>query len=373
MKNLFFDNLITRLKLLVVSGFAAFSLLGCGGGSGDSEGPVIAPESLDQVKIDFFGAFTMDCLRLSGTAGNEQGGCNYTRIRSPFRFGISGGVGDSSNLGTDIAIPVVLTNVGYEYVRTGSDTGRVTFTFFNNQVYPYPEATEATPEVGGSLGEKGEMFWGGRSGLATKLEVDILFTEQNGFIGNTTTRIRSYYSYSSTWTAPGPAVERLRTNDFDTTRPTYRTLAGRPLPAGYNPYESITETTPASAVWSSFKERTVYFTGNDGVTRTVAHQSVGGTGPKIPGLVGSPEESGVILVDERSGGDVVTSVEGTYSYQRTGGDKAKMAIQYTRTVAGITSTVNLLYDMDFETLDSGLYLDDKGVSGEFRQELRRPL
>ncbi|MDP3852008.1 MAG: hypothetical protein Q8Q59_16010 [Luteolibacter sp.] len=310
----------------------------------------------------------MDCLRLSGTAGNERGACTYTRIRDSFRYDIPGGVGGAGSLGWTIALPLAMTNVQYEYVRTGTDTGRVTFTFNNNQVYPHPEATATTTPVGAGLGD---MFWGGRNDAAVNLVVDILFTDQGGFIGNTTTRIRSGYTYSSTFT-DGAVVNREFPFDFDTPDTTYKLISGAALPAGYNPYATMTPTTPSSAVWSTLQDRVIIFSGSDLVNRKINQQAVGGVGPPIPGVTGNPEESGTILVDEDNGVDIIQGVSGTYSYQRTGGDKAKMAIRYNRTVGGSTTTVNLVYDMDFESLDAGLYVDNKGVSGNFRENLFGP-
>jgi hypothetical protein len=362
-------NLAAALLALSVSVIGALGLSGCGGGGGGSdEVRVIAPESMDQVKIDFFKAFDLELYRLSGTAGNERGAVKYTMLKNNFRYAIPADSG--GNLGITIGLPLILTQMSYEYVRTGPETGRLTFSFQNNQVYPWPKANKDNPNGPVAVGD---MFWGGSGFSATQLIVDILFTDQGGFIGSTTTRLRSGYRYFSSFTDPGPAVDGFSTFDFDSTDSTFRLLTGGGVPTAYNPYTTITDKTPASAVWTTFQGKKIVFSGSDGTVRIIGHQSTGGPGPEIPGEK-TIEESGSILVDVVNNGiDGVKGVGGTYSYTRTGGERAKFAIKYQDVIGGVPQTVTLIYDMDFDGLDLGTYVDSAGISGTFTENLVKPL
>ena len=145
-------------------------------------------------------------------------------------------------------------------------------------------------------------------------------------------------------------------------------MTGGRLPTGYNPYETLTSDTPSSVVWTTIQGRTANFFGADGVTRTIAHQAVPGVGPPIPGE-DTVEESGSILVDETVNGVVVLKgVGGTYSYVRTGGEIAKMAIQYQSTVGGVPQTVSLVYTMNFDALDAGTLCRFSGCIWDVRRE-----
>lgn len=340
-------------------------LSGCGGSGGsDGEDAVIAPESMDQVKLEFFGAFTMECFRLQGVAGQETGAAKYDRQLESFRYALTSG---GEEVGYTIFLPGLLTNTQYSYTRTGKDTGQITFTFFNNQEYPIPQANKDNTLVSGS----GDMFWGGRNLNVTNLVVDILFTDQGGFIGNTTARIRSGYLYTSEWNG-ATADNSEFPFDFDTLDVKYSLLTGGPLPTGYNPYKTLNADSPSSVVWTTIQGRTIFFIGSDGITRTIAHQSVTGSGPAITG-VEKIEEGGAILVDESvNGALVVKGAGGTYSYARTGGELAKMTIQYQSTAGGNAQTVNTTYTMNFDSLDSGTYIDSTGVSGTFIEDLFVP-
>ena len=306
----------------------------------------------------------MECFRLQGVAGNDTGAATYNKKLDSFRYSLTQGTNES---GYTIFLPAILTNVQYTYVRTGKDTGQVTFTFFNNEVYPIPEATEANKLVQSS----GDMFWGGPDDLATKLVVDILFTDQGGFIGNTTARIRSGYLYTSKWEADQVDNDTY-TFDFDTVDVEFSLLAGVALPTGYNPYKTLKESDPNLVVWTTIQGKTIYFRGSDGIERIVAFQSVTGSGPAIAG-VDKIEESGTILVDENVGDTSNASgAGGTYSYARTGGALAKMAIQYQSTSGGNSQAVNITYTMNFDSFDSGTFIDSRGVSGDFNWDQYAP-
>ncbi len=362
----FFRRMATHLLMWSCLSLSVISLSSCGGSGGsDGEDSVIAPESLDQVELEFFGGFTMECFRLQGVAGNETGAATYNRKLDSFRYALTEG---TNELGYTIFLPAILTNVQYTYVRTGKDTGQVTFTFFNNEAYPIAQATEDNPEVYNS---SGDMFWGGRNGLATNLVVDILFTDQGGFIGNTTARIRSGYIYQSNWNGTA-AVNFADSFDFDTVDVEFSLLAGVALPTGYNPYKTLKESDPNLVVWTTIQGKTIYFRGSDGIERIVAFQSVTGSGPAIAG-VDKIEESGTILVDENVGDTSNASgAGGTYSYARTGGALAKMAIQYQSTSGGNSQAVNITYTMNFDSFDSGTFIDSRGVSGDFNWDQYAP-
>lgn len=339
---------------------------GCGGGGGGGDDDVIAPQSLDQVKISFFGAFTMEFARLAGSAGNENGACIYTNIKDSFQFTYTAPGGA---LTSTCRLPVLLSDTAYQYVRTGVDTGRITITFFNSQAYPYPQATKDGQPVTGL-----EMFWGGRNRIATELVVDVLFTDAGGVIGGTSSRVRSAYSYLSRWVGGdnGSAENSEVPFDFDSPDVIFRMNTGRGVDTGYTIYnrdgvlDSSQEQIPSTVVWDTLQAKTIYLDGADDVDRMIAHQSVGGEGVPIPG-VRTAEESGTILVDCEAEG--VKGVGGRYSYNRSGGDKAKFAISYVRPGFG---TVTIIYDMAFKSFTSGDYIDSNGVSGKFAQEVFFP-
>jgi hypothetical protein len=361
-----FKRFVSLTGMLAAGAALVLGISGCGGGGGDGDDNIIAPQSLEQVKISFFGAFDMEFARLGGSAGNENGAFIYTNIKRTFEFANSGPGG---SLATTVNLPVLLERGAYQYVRTGLDTGRITLTFSNIQAYPYPEATKDTRRVIGT-----EMFWGGRNRIATELVVDVLFTDAGGVLGGTSSRIRSAYSYLSEWVGgdTGSAENSEFPYDFDSPDVTFRMNTGRGVATGYTIYnrdgvlDNSQEQMPSSVVWDTLRLKTLFMIGSDKAERTLAYQSVGGAGVPIPG-VRFAEESGTILVDAETEG--VIGVGGKYSYHRTGGDKAKFAISYVRPGSG---TVTIVYDLTFKSFTSGDYMDSQGMSGTFREVLYFP-
>lgn len=355
MNPVFSRKALKALQLLSCSIIASFSLNGCGGGGGggSSSEPQVAPASLENVSITLFNAFTVKFFRLAGSIGNESGAVDYDFRQSPFRVATAD---NNQNVGIDVAIPVLLQDVGYTYVRNSPTTGRITLTWTNIQQYPHPLATEGNPRVG----PLGDLFWGGPGFTQTSLILDVLFVDTGGFIGTTTVRVRSANRYSSTFTPPGPALVFVNPFEFDSIDAQFRIDSGR-LPAGYNP--DFTPETPSSAVWPSLTGRTIDFDGND-LSRRIAQRTTTAPQIMIPGA--TVEDAGTLLVDVPV--EMVNGGDGIYSYARTGGSGAKVAIRYPRVVGGITQTVNVLYTLTFDSLDGGTFVDSNGATGTFLQD-----
>ena len=359
-------------KWFAGASLAAFTILAissCGGGDGDGNDAasrnVIAPESFENVKISFFDAFTIECYRLSGTAGNEAGAGDYDRAKKDFRYANPDGVGYT------IELPLSLQNLQYQYQRTGVDTGRVTFTFTNGIAYPHPEATSNSTTTAPGLGD---MFWGGRNNLATNLIVDILFTQQGNILLNGSARIRHLYLYQSQWVDPdgggplaGAAVNREWPLEFDSTDVKFSKVDGTAVPAGYNPYSTMTDKTPSSVVMTTLDSKKFDFGGV--VDGKIAFRKGTGLGPEIPGDVRA-EESGTILVTELPGQTV--GYDGEYSYARTGGAYAKLAVEYQKTEGGITTMVRENFVLQFLSLDNGSYTNSAGGIGTFENDIYSP-
>jgi hypothetical protein len=368
------NSTITRLgKSFAAASLVALAIMAissCGGGDGDgaTNRDVIAPESLENVKINFFDAFTIECYRLSGTAGNESGAGDYDRLKEAFTYANPDGVGYS------IKLPISLENFRYQYQRTGVDTGRVTLFFENNIEYPIKKANKNETR---SVGQ--EMFWGGPGLLATDLTVDILFTQQGNILSNGSARIRHFYYYESFWTGGDGGFESSTTtpNEFDATDVKFSKVDGTAVPAGYNPYSTITDKSPSSVVMTSLDAKTFNLldpsiidptTGRPTIVGKIAFQKGTGLGPEIPGGVRA-EESGTILVTDTPEVTSPPIYNGTYSYARTGGAYAKLAVEYTKTGVGL---VKENYVLQFLSLDNGSYTTSTGGIGEFENDLFSP-
>jgi hypothetical protein len=341
-------------KWLAGASLAALTILAissCGGGDGDDAASrnVIAPESLDEVKINFFDAFTIECFRLSGTAGNESGAGDYDQLQEKFRYQ------NPDGLGYNIYMPVSVPSLRYDYQRTGVDTGRITFLFDKiSQVYPLD-----------AFATWGNMFWGDPASAtgATELVVDVLFTAQGSVIVNSAARIRHHYFGNS-----GKATAF----EFDANNVKFSKLDGQPVPTAYNPYTTLTDKTPSAVVMTSLDAKTFNLVDPTTVPPTVlskiAFQKGTGLGPEIPGDVRA-EESGTILVTDTPEVTSPPIYNGTYSYARTGGAYAKLAVEYTKTGVGL---VKENYVLQFFSLDNGSYTTSTGGSGEFENDLFSP-
>ena len=343
------NSIITRLgKSLAGASLAALAIMvisSCGGGDGDDAASrnVIAPESLDEVKINFFDAFTIDCYRLSGTAGNESGAGDYDELQEKFRYQ------NPDGLGYNVFVPVSVPNLRYEYQRTGADTGRITFRF-DEIIEAYPIDAPAT---------WGNMFWGNPASAtgATELVVDVLFTAQGSVIVNSATRIRHHYAGDSTTASP---------YEFDANNVKFSKLDGQPVPTAYNPYTTLTDKTPSAVVMTSLDTKDFEFFGV--VAGKIAFQKGTGLGPEIPGDVRA-EESGTILITEMP--DQTVGYNGTYSYARTGGAYAKLAVEYLKKERGIETPVRENFVLEFKSLDNGSYTTSTG-GGTFQNDLFSP-
>ncbi len=351
------NSIITRLgKSLAGASLAALAILvisSCGGGDGDDAASrnVIAPESLDEVKINFFDAFTIDCYRLSGTAGNESGAGDYDQLQEKFRYQ------NPDGLGYNVFVPVSVPNLRYDYQRTGVDTGRITFRF--------DEIKEAYPLD--SVPNFGNMFWGDPDPLgtpATDLVVDVLFTAQGSVIVNSATRIRYHY-FGNSFNA--------KAYEFDASNVKFSKLDGQPVPTAYNPYTTLTDKTPSAVVMTSLYNKTFNIIdpsiGPSGtIISKIAFQIGSGTNPVILGGVRA-EESGTILVTDTPEVTSPPIYNGSYSYARTGGAYAKLAVEYTKTGVGL---VKENYVLQFLSLDNGSYTTSTGGIGEFENDLFSP-
>lgn len=314
----------------------------------------------------FNSAFTLRFNKDQGVAGNETGGFRYLSLRDSFSVAVVDG---NNATGFTYAIPGTLDDSRYTYVRTSPNSGRITLTWAPvGEVYPNRPANMNAPD--GFAGQ-GDLFWGGPETLQTSLELDILFADTTtSFISSTTTRIRFLNIYSSTFTAPGPAVPSITQVQFDsdTTRLT-KTVGGGQVEAGYNP--EIDPDLPGSLPFANFQGKTLLFSSGGFPDRLIAHQSSTNTPTvSIPGeAIRTIEDSGVILVDEDNSGGNERGLTGQFSYKRTGGSAAKFAITYSRAVG----SVSIVYTLRFESFDGGSYTDSNGGSGTFEEDRRTDL
>lgn len=353
------NSTITRLgKSLAAASLAALAIMvisSCGGGDGDGAASrnVIAPESLDEVKINFFDAFTIDCYRLSGTAGNESGAGDYDQLKEAFRYQ------NPDGLGYNVFVPVSVPNLRYDYQRTGVDTGRITFRFDDiKEAYP----SDFVPNFG-------NMFWGDPSGTPpTELVVDVLFTARGSVIVNSATRIRYHYF--------GDDFSALA-YEFDANNVKFSKFDGQPVPTAYNPYATFSDKTPSAIVMTTLDAKKFNLldfsiidpgTGKPTIISKIAFQKGTGLGPEIPGGVRA-EESGTILVTDTPEVTSPPIYNGTYSYARTGGAYAKLAVEYTKTGAGL---VRENYVLQFLSIDNCSYTTSAGGIGEFENDLFSP-
>ncbi|MFT3990972.1 MAG: hypothetical protein QM680_06130 [Luteolibacter sp.] len=354
MKRFSLKHAFACFKAVSLATVAAIGLTACGGG-GSSDEDVVAPESLDLTTLNFFDAFTMTCTRLNGTAGNETGAVEFSRTLSSFFLGVASG---SSAVGRYIQLPSVLTSVKYTYERTGTNTGRITFTWTNSQESPWYDGLSSDDDQLDTV-YRGYMFWnsGVSSADETSLVVDVLFEASGGYLINNTARIRSayYYDYSGTSNPYTLVVTPVAFDASDVSNTSSKVLTitstttGTYLQSGYNPYKTMTDSTPSSAVWTSMDDRTVALT-TGSLVLTGGFVSSSATGPSLQGGT-TVEDHGLVLIDTvgDSAGDV-EGVQGTYSYGRSGSDIAKLSIQYKN---GAGTTVTLKYTMDFESLNDG--------------------
>lgn len=353
-------KVLQRGRVMLLMGVAAFGMVSCGGGGGgEDDKNIVAPRSLEGISMRLFNAFDLEFIRSSGVRDSETGGFVYVQRAPTFRYESPEG------LGRTVALPVALRNTKYTYVRTGDNTGKISLTYLNDQVYPYPLATAEQPNP---IAAQAEMFWGGRTlPRATELILDVLFVDNNGFLTVNTTRVRSAYIYLSSFAA-GVATSEVRPFEFDTID-AQLSLRSRPVPTGYDYYDNADENAPTGVVWASLTKRTVDFDGSD-MDRRIAFQLVTGVGPSIPN-VERPQESGTCLIDDGNG---TKGADGTYSYARTGRNGAKLTISYqTRvtppTTPPTTALSKVTYALEFDKLNSGTFVDTNGAIGDFSQDL----
>lgn len=351
--------LMPKLFGAILSAIALISpvaLTSCGSGAGGDGGAeaAIAPESLDGLDFDFFGAFELQFSRFAGTRGNESGGFDYTR-RGSFFLGIPGG--GTGAVGQTIELPSALENRNYQYVRTGVDTATITLTFDNPQADPVSPATAGDPTRNGT----GYMFWGPNlenSGLT--LQIDLLFSNNNGRLGDRVARIRSAYYFFSQWDAGSTsAISSTQTIEFDTPGVVVARLNGQSVPTGYDPYDTdIGPGIPNRGVWTTLSQRAINFNliGSVDVARFVRDPSV--VAPALPG--GTPEESGRAALDLIGGPN---NVSATYAYRRTGGNNADIALRYN---AG-SGVVTEIYTINFTNLTSGTFGIGATTGGTFEE------
>jgi hypothetical protein len=186
---------------------------------------------------------------------------------------------------------------------------------------------------------------------------------------NGSARIRDFYEYESLWTGGDDGSESYTVLpiEFDSTDVKFSKVDGTAVPAGYNPYSTMTDKTPSSVVMTTLDSKKFDFGGV--VDGKIAFRKGTGLGPEIPGDVRA-EESGTILVTELPGQTV--GYNGTYSYARTGGAYAKLAVEYQKTEGGITTMVRENFVLQFLSLDNGSYTNSAGGIGTFENDIYSP-
>ena len=363
------------------SGVIALGLNSCGGGGGSSSDEVtVAPASLDGVTLTFESAFTLLFARVSGTSGNEVGAADYTSISTS--FGISSGDG----VGSTVVIPSDLEDVAYTYRRTGSNSGRITITFSNEQAYPIGETdVDSVAELSNVITDL-DMFWGGPEFDARNLILDINFPNTGDTLGVNTARVRSIYWYRGTVvTNNDNGTPLIDSDDFDdrqvfTTRledsvgqidrsSVILTLDGSALPVGFDPDFDTDDV--SDIIYDDLNQISLIFTGagSSGETLTVAFQTSSGGINRIDGVQGI-RDSGVFLADLT--GDFAGE-GGIYGFQAVGGAETVLALEFTG--SGFSSTAisdTLTYTLTFSTFSSGTWVGSNGRSGTFSETFFDP-
>lgn len=365
-----FDALSCRCKKITAWTLAAvtsLALLGCGGGGGGGdEEVVIAPESLDNIKMNFYNAYDLTFFRGAGTRGNESGAVSYQPRVSEYLYGESSS--PNVTVANIVHVPLVLSNVTYSYTRTSATTGRIVITYENNQLLPITKATAAAP----TPPYEGSIFWdyAGTTTTTTTLigttTYDLVFANSGGFLGDRVARVRFMQQHESTWsTVTNSQTTTTTPITFDTPNVVSSSLttAGR-VPAGYDPYDiwdKENKPRPAEFVWKSLNNRSgVRILGADRLR--VAFVATGGSS-RI-------EETGNILID-RTGG--IQGGSGTYEWNREGGTLATLRLKYQDYVNGLLQNVEREYKFTFTSLDGGTFTSNEAGSGEFYQIPDRPL
>ncbi len=348
----FLKPVLRTAQTVVACGIAAFSLNGCGSGSGSSDAVQIAPSSLDGLKLEMYGGFNLTFARLAGKNGTENGAVDYDALRQTFRVGVNdpGGLGGST--GRDVIIPGLLEQVTYNYERTSPTTGLITLTWVNIQLYPHSPATEDNPTVA-----EANLFWGAPDNPQTSLTLEVLFVDAGGVINDTTIRLRDVWYYTSVF-GVGTSVVPLPV-DSTTIRVS---LNGGRLLTNNEPLFSPDE--PSSVVFPDLRGRTIDLVGNS-VFRKIAHQTSGAQVLEIPGE-DSVDDAGTLLVSIN--GNVLPNPSGIFSYVRTGGDQAELAIRYNQNVEGENELIRVDYVLTFTSFDGGTFVDSNGDTGTFSED-----
>jgi hypothetical protein len=352
-----FDALSCRCKKITAWTLAAvtsLALLGCGGGGGGDEKEVfIAPASLDNIKMNFYNAYDLTFYRGAGTRGNESGAVSYQPRVSEYLYGQSSSA--EAGIAFTVHVPLVLTNMTYNYTRTSATTGRIVITYNNWQLLPITKATAGAP----TPLQEGSIFWDD----AETTTYDLVFANDGGFLGDRVARVRFMEIHRSRWSA-GSETTTVIASDFDTPNVVSSSLttAGR-VPAGYDPYDiwdKENKPRPAESVWKSLNRRTVDIEGADDLR--VAFVKSGSTS--------QIEETGSILIDTSNG---VTGGAGTYEWNREGGTLATLRLKYQDYVNGLLQNVEREYKFTFTSLDGGTFISNEAGSGTFEQNTRSPL
>ncbi|MFT4175418.1 MAG: hypothetical protein QM627_02070 [Luteolibacter sp.] len=382
MKRFSLKNAFACFRAISLATAAAIGLTACGGGGGGGDEDVIAPESMDGVTVNFFGAFNMVCSRLSGTAGNEQGAAVYNRAAASFFLGERIGSGTG---GRNVQLAPYVRALKYTYTRTGRDSGRVVFSWnpaFNGPWTSGLSNSNLRPPVI----DWAYMFYSsGQSAEESQLTVDILFKASGRSLIENTARVRSAFFYNYA-TAPGnifigesltSGVVPFDTADVQNTPNRVLTLTRGMayLAAGYNPYTNIDDKTPASVVWTTLDARSVDLDLNSPNEKHFAFESANISTPVIPGDY-TISDRGRVMVDslgETLNGIPITGQVGSYTYSRIGGAVVKLAITYQKDVGGVPTTVTLQYTWTFQSANDGIYSESvEGTSGTFLEDLYGP-
>lgn len=352
----FCKPVLKTVKTIAACGAAALMLNGCGSGNGSSQEVQVAPASLEGVRMEMYGGFTLEFARLAGQNGVENGAVDYTQLNDTFRVGVVDPTNpnNTSSLGRDVIIPFLLEQVTYQYVRTSANTGLITLGWVNNQLYPHSPATMSNPQVA-----EANLFWGGFFGDQTSLTMEVLFVDAGGVINDTTVRLSNITYYTSIL-GVGTTIESL---DLDSTTVDISLNGGRLL-TGYDPQFNPDE--PSSVVWPNLQQRSIVFEDAFMNETRVAYQSSGAPVLEIAGE-DFVDDAGILLVNVPS--QTLQSPAGDFSYVRTGGNEAKLSIRYNQLVGGVVTPTRVDYTLTFTNFEGGTYTTPGGGSGTFIEDL----
>lgn len=327
-----------------------------------SDDDYIAPASLDGVTINFFDGFELELSSDYSGEGNEGGDVDYSRLQESVIVGAESDDGeDITGLDTYFPASSSINVASYSWVRTGQDSGTLTFTFSNDEIYPDEDS-----DGDDDLDDFYDMLWGGPETPGfdgMELVVHFLFTDESGYTGIAgSTSAHVYYMYWSN--GDGTGIPFWSTNVSFT-----MTDDGSYMESGYNPYEDYDPDDYLDYVWDTLDDVTISFipevaAGDEEIVQywISCQEDDDVDGPIIDGIDDDPEEIGRVLIDVA---DDIAGATGTYSYQRMGGAESTFAVTYTDSSG---NTVTKYFYLYFSSDDTGTYTDSDGNSGTWEED-----